>query len=566
MTTPTFSYQWVSDDGTNDADISGATESTYWPSASDVGKTIKVKVTFNDDEDNAEELTSDATDTVAGAAVTAVPADWSLTPDGLGTGERFRLIFVSSATRNATPTDIATYNTWIQDQVAAGHADIQEYSSDFRVVGSTADVDARDNTGTTYTSSDKGVPIYWLNGDKAADEYEDFYDETWDEEASMRTEAGTTVAAPAYVLTGSTHEGTEYFLGALGGSTLRAGAPNSNAADSGPISGYNVSNTDIRPFYGLSGVFSVSPPGEIVYSAVLTVEEDIDGADTYLGFDLNNSQGSLDPPWFSYDGNIINLAYLVYLVGEDLYVEVGGHSHLGSGSFNLYLDGAAFLIDDPASNTANGRFEFSNHGLSWTNGEIVRVWLTENRGADAHHQRNGPGRADPDRRDRRTRRAARRRPDHLPVDSGRWHHRDRHLRRNGLHLHPGGRRRGQDHQGRGELHRQRQLRGVVDQRRHGNRHDRPQRGVGVGGQHHPQLGHGDGHHQQSRFHQPDGLPAIQEGYRRRLDERRVRVHHQHLGGVQPDRPGREHQLRRAGVAGQQLRQRGGGGRLQDKSG
>ena len=84
-------------------------------------------------------------------------------------------------------------------------------------MGSTADVDARDNTGTTYTSSDKGVPIYWLNGDKAADEYEDFYDETWDEEASMRTEAGTTVAAPAYVLTGSTHEGTEYFLGARAG-------------------------------------------------------------------------------------------------------------------------------------------------------------------------------------------------------------------------------------------------------------------------------------------------------------------------------------------------------------
>ena len=36
--------------------------------------------------------------------------------------------------------------------------------------------DARDNTSTTYTSSDKGVPIYWLGGAKVADEYEDFYD------------------------------------------------------------------------------------------------------------------------------------------------------------------------------------------------------------------------------------------------------------------------------------------------------------------------------------------------------------------------------------------------------
>ena len=29
VTNATFSYQWVSNDGTDDADISGATESTY---------------------------------------------------------------------------------------------------------------------------------------------------------------------------------------------------------------------------------------------------------------------------------------------------------------------------------------------------------------------------------------------------------------------------------------------------------------------------------------------------------------------------------------------------------
>ena len=130
VTNPTFSYQWIANDGTNDADISGATESTYWPSASDVGKTIKVKVTFNDDENNAEELTSDATDTVAGSAVTAVPADWSLTPDGLGVADQFRLIFVSSDTRDAQPTDIDTYNTWVQNLASNGHADIQRLQLD----------------------------------------------------------------------------------------------------------------------------------------------------------------------------------------------------------------------------------------------------------------------------------------------------------------------------------------------------------------------------------------------------------------------------------------------------
>ena len=58
----TFSYQWIADDGTTDSDIDGATGETYWPSAGDVGNTIKVKVSFTDDEDNAESVTSAATE------------------------------------------------------------------------------------------------------------------------------------------------------------------------------------------------------------------------------------------------------------------------------------------------------------------------------------------------------------------------------------------------------------------------------------------------------------------------------------------------------------------------
>ena len=190
-----------------------------------------------------------------------VPADSSLVPDGLGPGDQFRLIFLSSETRTAEATDIATYNAWVQALAANGHANIQDHSSTFRVVGSTAAVDARDNTSTTYTSSDKGVAIYWLNGDKAADDYEDFYDETWDQEATMWTEAGTSISAPANVWTGSFNDGTEYLFGstsrALGASTVRAGNPDSNVANDGPISGNNVANTDLLPLYGLSGVFQV---------------------------------------------------------------------------------------------------------------------------------------------------------------------------------------------------------------------------------------------------------------------------------------------------------------------
>ena len=89
--------------------------------------------------------------------VVEVPSNWGLIPSGLGAGDSFRLIFATSGKRNATATDIADYNSFVQTAAAAGHADIQQYSSWFRVVGSTADVDARDNTATTYTADDKGV-------------------------------------------------------------------------------------------------------------------------------------------------------------------------------------------------------------------------------------------------------------------------------------------------------------------------------------------------------------------------------------------------------------------------
>ena len=60
-----FRFQWVSNDGSADADITGATDSTYILVAADEGKTVKVRVSFTDRGGYAESLTSDATDTVS---------------------------------------------------------------------------------------------------------------------------------------------------------------------------------------------------------------------------------------------------------------------------------------------------------------------------------------------------------------------------------------------------------------------------------------------------------------------------------------------------------------------
>ena len=64
-----YMYQWIRVDGT-DADISGATSITYTLVGADLGKTIKVTVSFTDDANNPETLTSTATAAVAAAANT----------------------------------------------------------------------------------------------------------------------------------------------------------------------------------------------------------------------------------------------------------------------------------------------------------------------------------------------------------------------------------------------------------------------------------------------------------------------------------------------------------------
>ena len=66
----TFTYQWLADD----ADISGATGSTYALTDSNEGKAIRVRVSFTDDADNEETLTSAATDAVSAATQPNNPA------------------------------------------------------------------------------------------------------------------------------------------------------------------------------------------------------------------------------------------------------------------------------------------------------------------------------------------------------------------------------------------------------------------------------------------------------------------------------------------------------------
>ena len=71
LTNASYSYQWVRVDAdglSNAVDITDATTATYTLVDADLGKTLKVRVTFDDDADNTETLTSAATVTVTTAA------------------------------------------------------------------------------------------------------------------------------------------------------------------------------------------------------------------------------------------------------------------------------------------------------------------------------------------------------------------------------------------------------------------------------------------------------------------------------------------------------------------
>ena len=112
------------------------------------------------------------------------------------------------------------------------------------------------------------MPIYWLNGAKVADNYADFYDGGWDEEATGRRETGAsvTIGGSWKIWTGSAQDGTEAMntggtesraLGNSGNHWVMQGSPNGSNSAHGPIESNTADRSTMSGLYGLSGVFTV---------------------------------------------------------------------------------------------------------------------------------------------------------------------------------------------------------------------------------------------------------------------------------------------------------------------
>ena len=103
--------------------------------------------------------------------------DLFLQPPDLSPGDEYRLLFVTSKTRNAASTEIADYNAFVQG-VADEAPIVGSWGLTWSVVGATAAVDARTNTGTDYGDGTEGfgVPIYRLDGVRVYDDYRQLWD------------------------------------------------------------------------------------------------------------------------------------------------------------------------------------------------------------------------------------------------------------------------------------------------------------------------------------------------------------------------------------------------------
>ena len=130
LTNVSYSYQWIANDGTSDTDIADAIGATHTLAAADQSKTVKVRVSFTDDADNEESLTSAATATVDAAPNSPATGAPSIT----GTAQVGETLTAStSGIADANSLSNAAFNyQWVAND-------------------GTSDTDITDATGATYT-------------------------------------------------------------------------------------------------------------------------------------------------------------------------------------------------------------------------------------------------------------------------------------------------------------------------------------------------------------------------------------------------------------------------------
>ena len=310
-----YSFQWVRVDAdgiSNPTDISGETGSTYTPADADVGKKLQVKVSFMDDDNNFEELTSEAypasgtveaAPNVAPVFTTSETFDVAENQTAVGTvqatdddddvtgytieGGADLALFVIDLTSgdlafNTAPNYEAAAsadgnNTYVVDVRATSGAGIREKTTDQTITVTVTDVDEpplAPDAPTVSSVSVVSVTAIWVapsNAGPAIEDY-DYRSRVKDPEGSWVEVTNTTITALTVTIDGL-DENTEYEV------AVRA----TNAEGTGEWSDPGSGSTDANasPAFSSSATFDVAENQTAVGTVQATDADDDDDVTGY---------------------------------------------------------------------------------------------------------------------------------------------------------------------------------------------------------------------------------------------------------------------------------------------
>ncbi len=363
LTNVVYSYQWLADD----AEIDGATSSTYTLTDEDVGKSVKVRVTFTDDADNEETLTSAAT------------AEVSARPNDPATGApTIRGTVQAGETLTAETSGIAD---------ADG---LNNFGFSYQWIADDAEIEGA--TSSTYTLTDDEVG-------KAIKVRVTFTDDADNEETLTSAATAAVSARPNSPATGlptisGMAQAGESLTADVSGITDADGLGNVEfayqwLADDAAISGatdstYTLTDDEVGKAIRVRVTFTddrgadetlTSAPTEsvtvLVWSATLTAGS----GGTYSGYDQYQGTGALSDDEFS----LAAIEYSVRLVTEDdegMLSLVLDRPLLAP--FTLHVGTFGFASEDATPEEGDGAdtYGWDKGTVEWSDGEQVELSLT----------------------------------------------------------------------------------------------------------------------------------------------------------------------------------------------
>ena len=229
------------------------------------------------------------------AETVEVPLDWALLPSGVGVGDTFRLLYVTNGETPATSRMGSFYDNFVRAEITGAQLKgggvpelVPHAASFFGLVTTLGDPSQSSTNGANRraqfrpdTDTHPDDPIYWVGGDKAADDKADFADGTWDSESPRHADGTAATVDTGGYWTGGGQDGHRTNQTVCSGGTVnhnrnQAGEPNvhvgkldgndsSRFSPLGPIATQNPTcadaepATEMRPIYALStSVFEVT--------------------------------------------------------------------------------------------------------------------------------------------------------------------------------------------------------------------------------------------------------------------------------------------------------------------